>query len=60
MRSIANGYLNSTGDTKMTVNKLLLIIPTYLLGLISLTALALTMAVVMPYFAGVRLLRGKK
>jgi hypothetical protein len=44
----------------MTVNKLLLIIPTYLLGLISLTALALTMAVVMPYFAGVRLLRGKK
>jgi hypothetical protein len=43
----------------MTVNKLLLIIPTYLLGLLSLTALALTMLIVMPYYAGVRLSRGK-
>ena len=40
--------------------KALLIIPTYLLGLLSLAALALTMIVVMPYFAGVHLLKGKQ
>ena len=44
----------------MTTNKLLLIIPTYLLGLLSISVLALTMIVVMPYFAGVRLLEGKQ